>query len=149
MNVSPFFVFDYSQKQRKERHFSLLIFRHFSETSKLPDLIPRLPHSGTQTWQGESVFFLFLFLFFYYFKQVTAPQDAHGPPMYVYLGRHNVIHMIKWTRPFPSVFAYCKYWMVGRPGNEARVTTLWLNFCSELAMQPPVCSTNHRDNTNL
>ena len=24
------------------------------------------------------------------------------------LGRHNVIHVIKWTRPSPSIFAYCK-----------------------------------------
>ena len=34
----------------------------------------------------------------------------------------DVIHMIKWTRPYPSAFAYCKRsknWMVGRPGNEA------------------------------
>ena len=32
-----------------------------------------------------------------------------GPtPLSVYLGRQNVIHMIKWTRPSPSVSAYCK-----------------------------------------
>ena len=32
-----------------------------------------------------------------------------GPlPPSVYLGRQNIIHVIKWTKPSPSVFAYCK-----------------------------------------
>ena len=47
-----------------------------------------------------------------------------GPlPPSVYLGRQNIIHVIKWTRPSSSIFTYCKAiktWTVGRPGNEAR-----------------------------
>ena len=31
----------------------------------------------------------------------------------------DIIHMIKHTRPFLSVFTYCKQWTVGRPGNKA------------------------------
>ena len=30
---------------------------------------------------------------------------------------HDVIHVIKWTKPPSSIFAYCKQWMVGRPGK--------------------------------
>ena len=36
-------------------------------------------------------------------------------PLSVYTG---VIHVIKWTRPSPSVFAYCKNWTLGRPWNK-------------------------------
>ena len=39
-----------------------------------------------------------------------------GPlPLSVYTG---VIHVIKWTRPSPSVFVYCKNWTLGRPWNK-------------------------------
>ena len=38
------------------------------------------------------------------FKLVFFNQ---GPSPSAYLGRHNITHVIKWTRPFPSVFAYC------------------------------------------
>ena len=31
----------------------------------------------------------------------------------------DVIHVIKYTRPSPSVFAYCKNWTVGKQGNKA------------------------------
>ena len=38
-----------------------------------------------------------------------------GPlPPSVYLGDTDVIHVIKWTRPSPSIFAYCKRSETGR-----------------------------------
>ena len=64
-----------------------------------------------------------------------------SPP--IYLGRQNVIHVMKWTRPSPSVSAYCKQAIknrtVGRFGNEAsqvdgnqscqyRAISKWLSF---------------------
>ena len=44
--------------------------------------------------------------------------DPHPP---VYQSRHNVIHVIKWTKLSPSISATLqaiKNWMVGRPGNK-------------------------------
>ena len=38
--------------------------------------------------------------------------DASPPS--VYLGRHNVVRVIKWTRPSPSIFACCKRSKTGR-----------------------------------
>ena len=56
-----------------------------------------------------------------FLKRRTREQNAHfqrgTPPPSVYLGRHwliHMIHMIKWTRPSPSVFAYCKWSKTGR-----------------------------------
>ena len=53
-----------------------------------------------------------------------------------YVGRQNIIHVIKWTRPSPSIFAYCmqaiKTWTVGRPRNEATSHT-----------ETPKCSQSH------
>ena len=46
--------------------------------------------------------------------------DGDPPPLDT-----DVNHVIKWTRPSPSVFAYynrSKNWTVGRPGNETRPT---------------------------
>ena len=44
-------------------------------------------------------------------------------PPSIILGRHNILHVIKWTKP--SSFVFCilqmiKNWTVGRPGNEAK-----------------------------
>ena len=43
--------------------------------------------------------------------------DQEPLPPSVYLGRQNVIHVIKWTRPSPSVFTYCKRSKTGRWGR--------------------------------
>ena len=40
--------------------------------------------------------------------------DQEFLPPSVYLGRQNFIHVIKWTRPPPSVFVYCKRFKTGR-----------------------------------
>ena len=43
------------------------------------------------------------------------------PPLYL-LGRQNIIHVMKWTRPSPSIFTYCKRSKTGRwEGLETRL----------------------------
>ena len=51
----------------------------------------------------------------------------------VYLVDTDVIHVINDTRPFPSIFAYCKSWTVGRSGNEVTYSHV-LTFT---ALTPP------------
>ena len=50
------------------------------------------------------------------FKTIKAcAKSDQGPlPSSVYLDRQNVIHMIKWTRPSPSILACCKQPKTGR-----------------------------------
>ena len=45
---------------------------------------------------------------FFIFLIGTPPPFPLPLSSSVYLGRQNVIHVIKWTRPSPSIFAYCK-----------------------------------------
>ena len=50
------------------------------------------------------------------------------PPPSVYLGRQNVVHVIKWTRPPPSVFAYCRRSKTGLwegLGMRRCLSTIW------------------------
>ena len=42
----------------------------------------------------------------------------------------NVIHMTKWTPASPSIFAHCKNWTMGWPGNEATHSIVDINWCS-------------------
>ena len=45
------------------------------------------------------------------FKTQNACRNKYWgplPPLFIHLGRQNIIHMMKWTRPSLSVFAYCK-----------------------------------------
>ena len=37
-----------------------------------------------------------------------ALSTGTSPPPLSTLGKYNVIYVIKWTRPFPSVLAYCQ-----------------------------------------
>ena len=60
------------------------------------------------------------------------------PPPSVYLGRQNVIHVIQWTKPSRSIFAYCKWSKTGQreglvhicrttwQGNKSTLTTVSL-----------------------
>ena len=47
-------------------------------------------------------------------KKRQAHSFSQGPSPPLYLGRHDVIHVIKWTRLSPLVFTYCKQANLGR-----------------------------------
>ena len=58
-----------------------------------------------------------------YKKGPQARFFDRGPPLSLCLSIPDVIHVIKYTRPSPSVFFILqaiKNWTVGRPGNKAR-----------------------------
>ena len=63
----------------------------------------------------------------------TCAKCVQGPlSPSVYLGRQNIIHVIKWTRPSPSIFAYCKRLKTGRwEGLGTRLPLYHIHIGSE------------------
>ena len=61
------------------------------------------------------------------YKIRPQAHSFDGGPLHpsVYLVDTDVIHIIKWTRPFPLFYILqaIKNWTVGRPENEARLST--------------------------
>ena len=54
-------------------------------------------------------------------------QDKTSSSFFQWGTLTDVIHRIKYIRPSPSVFAYCKHSKTGSPGNEARLDQELMN----------------------